>query len=160
PNPARPDEVCAVGRIKDFNPDLYLSELSPRFYSTYPRELQVYLASLLLARDDARLDLASVNPESIGLFNGSSRSSFAFWYDRIRQEREPPTDELYTRRELMTGLPGQTVGVAASLLKIRGPTVTFAATCSSGAFAIGHAYREIRDGEIDVAFATGHDLTL
>ncbi|RYE89834.1 MAG: hypothetical protein EOO75_11140, partial [Myxococcales bacterium] len=87
-------------------------------------------------------------------------SSFEFWYDTIPRETAVARHDLYTRRELLSGLPGQTVGVAASLLKVRGPAYLFSGTCSSGAIAVGHAYREIRWGEVDVAIATGHDNAL
>ncbi|MFT4978745.1 MAG: 3-oxoacyl-[acyl-carrier-protein] synthase II [Myxococcota bacterium] len=60
----------------------------------------------------------------------------------------------------MVAIPGQTVGLAASLFKVRGPTYTFTSTCSSGAVAIGHAMREIQSGELDLALATGHEASL
>jgi len=150
----------AMGRIKTFDPEKYLHEFPERFYRRYHRELQIYLASLLGARDDARLDLKKTSAERVGLFDGSSRSNFEHWYELIHREQTTPPADLYTRRELVTGMPGGTVGVAASLLKIRGPAYAFSGTCSSGGIALGHAYREIRYGDIDVAFASGHDLPL
>lgn len=160
PHPSVPDDLVPMGRIKAFDPEKYLHELPERFYRRYHRELQIYLASLLGARDDASLSLSRVAPERIGLFDGSSRSNFELWYELIQRERESPINDIYTRRELVTGMPGGAVGVAASLLKIRGPAYSFSGTCSSGGMALGHAFREIRSGEIDVAFATGHELPL
>lgn len=160
PNPADASDMRAIGRITGFDGGTYLHEFPKRFYTRYPRETQLYLASLLLARDDAALKLGSLALDRVGLFDGTSRGNFDFWYERIRAESERPARELYTRRELAFGTPGQTLGLAASLLQIRGPTYTFNSSCCSGAIAIGHAYREIRSGEIDIAFATGHDTAL
>jgi 3-oxoacyl-[acyl-carrier-protein] synthase II len=161
PHPVFADQLCPMGCIRDFDPHKYLSELPERFYGRYPRELQIYLASVFAARDDASLDLSTLPPERIGLFDGSSRQSFALWYELIRREAPGvPLTEVYTRRELVTGMAGGAVGLAASLLKVRGPTYSFNSTCSSGAIAIGHAYREIMSGEIDLALATGHDMPL
>jgi 3-oxoacyl-[acyl-carrier-protein] synthase II len=160
PDPAAPEELCAMGRVAGFDPAKYLGEIPERFYARYHRELQFYLASVFLARNDAKVDLRALSPERIGLFDGSSRTNFDFWYSLIQRERTTRLTDLYTRRELLTGMPGGTVGVAASLLKIRGPAYAFNGTCSSGGMAIGHAFREIASGEIDVAFATGHDLPL
>jgi 3-oxoacyl-[acyl-carrier-protein] synthase II len=160
PNPADESDIRAMGRITEFNPGQYLHEFPERFYTRYPRETQFYLASVLLARNDAALAPDSIAADRIGLFDGTSRGNFEFWYDRIRGEREHPSRELYTRVELALSTPGQTLGLAAALLQIRGPTYTFNSSCCSGAIAIGHAYREIRAGEIDVAFATGHDTAL
>jgi 3-oxoacyl-[acyl-carrier-protein] synthase II len=120
----------------------------------------MYLASVYLCRDDGDLAVERVKPERIGLFDGTSRSNFEHLYELIRRQEKATLAELYTRRELMTGLPGQTVGLAASLLKTRGPAYVFNGTCSSGAIAVGHAYREIVSGAVDVAFATGHDTSL
>jgi 3-oxoacyl-[acyl-carrier-protein] synthase II len=149
-----------MGCIRDFAPEKYLHEIPERFFARYNRELQFYLASLFVARNDAKLDLAAVPSERVGLFDGSSRTSFEHWYGLIQRERESTLAAVYTRRELVNGMPGGAVGVAASLLKIRGPAYAFNGTCASGAIAIGHAYREIALGEIDVALATGHDLPL
>ncbi len=160
PDPADAEHIVAIGRLTGFDPAHYLAELPERFYARYHRELQVYLAALLRARDDAGLELGLVRPDRVGLFDGSSRTNFEHWYELIQRERDAPPREVYTRRELITGLPGETVGVAASILKIRGPAYVFNGTCSSGAMAIGHALREIALGEIDVAFAGGHDLAL
>jgi 3-oxoacyl-[acyl-carrier-protein] synthase II len=159
-NPADPADVRAMGRVTDFNPGAYLHEFPERFYTRYPRETQFYLSSVLLARDDAALDASAVASDRIGLFDGTSRGNFEFWHERILSEQSRLPQELYTRVELALSTPGQTLGLAASLLQIRGPTYTFNASCCSGAIAIGHAYREIRAGEIDVAFATGHDTAL
>ncbi|NUP08230.1 MAG: hypothetical protein HOW73_19445 [Polyangiaceae bacterium] len=155
-----PDGVCAIGRVRDFDPAKYFEELPERFYRGYHRELQLYLAAFLRARDDARLDLGRLSPERIGIFDGSARTMFQFWYDRIRAEDPSDPDTRYSRRDLMTGLPGQAVGIAASLFKIMGPTYTFSGSCAAGAIALGHAYREIALGEIDVAFAGGHEASL
>ncbi len=161
PHPVFPDQLCPMGRIHGFEAGKYLAELPERFYTRYPRELQVYLASVFAARDDAGLDLRRVPSERVGLFDGSSRPSFELWYDLIRREGAGAAlTDVYTRRELVTGMAGGAVGLAASLLKVRGPAYSFNSTCSSGAIAIGHAYREIMAGEIDVALASGHDMPL
>lgn len=160
PDPCDANEVIAVGRIHGFDPNYYLSEIPERFHARYHRELQVYLAALIRARDDAQLDLGSVRGDRVGLFDGSSRTNFEHWYDLIHREVQQGLRDTYTRRELITALPGETVGVAASLFKTRGPAYVFNGTCSSGAMAIGHAFREICEGDIDIAFAGGHDLAL
>jgi 3-oxoacyl-[acyl-carrier-protein] synthase II len=160
PHPADERDVCAMGRVRAFDPQQYLHEFPERFYRRYSRETQFYLASVLLARDDAALDLGKLDSDRIGLFDGTSRGNFEFWYERIRAERDQLPQELYTRLELALNTPGQAVGLTASLLQIQGPTYTFTGSCSSGAIAVGHAYRELHSGHIDVAFATGHDAAL
>lgn len=153
------ETVCVVGRVKDFDCRRYLGEVPERFYGGCPREQQLYLASVALACADARLPLAALASERVGLFDGTSRGSFAFWYDEIRNRVEHP-EVPFSFRELNRGMPGQAVGVAAAMLGVKGPTYTFSNSCASGAVAIGGAFRELQAGRIDVALGTGHDAAL
>jgi 3-oxoacyl-[acyl-carrier-protein] synthase II len=154
------DERWPVGRIHDFDAERWLGRFPARFYQRYHREQQLYLASLVIAMDDAGLAPAQLAPERTGVFDGTSRGNFDYWYERVRDEHRCRPEELYTRRELLVGTPGQAANLAAGLFGIRGPVYTFNATCCSGAVAIGHAYRDLVRGEIDVALATGHDAVL
>jgi 3-oxoacyl-[acyl-carrier-protein] synthase II len=158
--PGADGERWPVGRVRGFDPDRWLGRFPRSFYQRYHREQQLYLASLMIALDDAGIDLDRTPRERIGLFDGTSRGNFDAWYERTREEAHRPASELYTRRELLTGTPGQAVNLAASLLGVRGPVYTLNATCCSGAVAIGQAYRELLHGDIDVAFASGHDSSL
>lgn len=150
----------AVGRIRGFDARRYLREFPESYYIRCPRDVQLYLSSLVLARDDAALTGANLAPDRVGLFDGTSRGSFAAWYARIRREGQQSAQELYTRRELAQDTPGQAVGIGAALLRVEGPALTFTASCSSASVAIGHAYREVARGAVDVALAGGHEAAL
>jgi len=154
-DPSDPDGVLPMGRVRNFDGHRFLREIPVRFWQHYSSELQMYLASVLLARDDAGLDLAGERKTRIGLFDGCARPAFQFWHEKLSDPQAG-----YGRRDLAIGLAGQSVGLAASLLEIQGPTYAFTGTCSSGAIAIGHALKEIRAGEVDIAFAGGHESTL
>ncbi len=153
PDPAT-QAPCAMGRVVDFDCAKYVPSIPARFYSTYSRDQQMYLAAVANAADDAGLDLASADTRLIGLYDGTSRGSFAYWYEVLR------SGSPLTSRELIRGMPGQAVGLTAALLGIQGPTFTFSGTCAAGLIAIGHAFRELQTGRIEVAFATGHDSAL
>ncbi len=146
-----------MGVVRGFDADRYLEEFPRRFYQRYSREILLYLAALVRARDDAELDLVKVSPTRIGLFDGVSRPCFRYWYD---VGLGMAAREVWPSRELLCGLPGQSIGIAASLLGIQGPTYTYTSTCTSGAVAIGHALLHLQAGKIDVAFAGGHECSL
>jgi 3-oxoacyl-[acyl-carrier-protein] synthase II len=149
-----------VGRVAGFDAARWLGRFPKTYYDRYTREQQIYLASLMIALDDANLDLASVPRERVGIFDGTSRGSFDYWYQRVRAEADTTGGAHYTQRELLVGTPGQAANLAASLLGVRGPSYTFNVTCCSGAVAIGHACRELLHGDLDVALASGHDSSL
>jgi 3-oxoacyl-[acyl-carrier-protein] synthase II len=148
------DEPIVTGRIDDFSPDKYLGEISESRFNRYPRELQMYLASVFTARDDAGLKLDSIDPERVGVFDSSSRPGQLFAAEQIGQTNLMQT---CNTNSIVETTPGMTAGFAASILKTRGPAYFVHAACSGGAVAIGAALREIQDGDLDAAFATGHE---
>jgi 3-oxoacyl-[acyl-carrier-protein] synthase II len=158
PDPA--DHIaCAMGRVRGFDPRKYFEGIPESHYANCHREQLFYLASLFTACRDAELDVAQLASERAGLFDGTSRGSFAFWYDQIKAKLEHP-GQRFTARELNLGMPGQAVGLAAAMLGIKGPTYTFNGTCASGIIAVGHAFRDLEEGRIDIALGTGHDAAL
>lgn len=158
--PGGEGERWPVGRVRDFEPGRWLGRFSPTFYERYHREQQLYLCSLMIALADAKLDLQVVPRDRVAIFDGTSRGNFDYWYERVRAEQGASVAELYTRRELLTGTPGQAANLAASLLGVRGPVYTLSVSCCSGAAAIGQACRELLQGDVDVVLASGHDSAL
>ena len=147
-----------VGIALQFDPGQHFADIPQRYYQRYPRQLQLYLASVLLAVKDAGVDLSSFGPERVGIFEGSARPFFQYWYEQIRSEHT--RERRYTKQHLMVGLPGQCGGIAASLLKLRGGVYSLTGACTSGAIATGLGCRELRDGALDLVLASGHDVPL
>lgn len=148
-----------VGRIEDFAPEKYLKVFDRRHYRSCHREQLLYLCSIVRAIDDAGLELGEVAQERVGLFDGTSRGNIAHWYELLAKQMASPGSRLGAK-DISAGMSGQAVGIAASILGIRGPTYTLNGTCASGAIAIGHAFREVQLGNVDIAFGTGHDSAL
>ncbi|MEO5731496.1 MAG: beta-ketoacyl synthase N-terminal-like domain-containing protein [Byssovorax sp.] len=152
-------DVHAMGRVDSVDAAEFDEVIQERFFVRYPWAMKLYLASVLRGLRDARLATRDVAADRIGLFSGTSRDSFAFWQDRLQTASDQESGSLGAR-DLMLGTPGQSASIAAALLKIEGPVSTFSSSCSSGAVAVGHAFREIAMGGVDVAVATGHDAAL
>src|SRR6478752_10339314 len=149
----------AVGRVRDFDCDAYLSHVPRKRYANCHREQLLYLSALSQACLDAGLPYGKIASDRVGLFDGTSRGNFAFWYEAIRAKVGSPHGR-FSLQHLKQGMPGQAVGIAAAMFHIKGPAFTFNGTCASGAIAIGSAFRELQTGRIDVAFAGGHDAAL
>lgn len=150
---------CAVGRVRNFDCREYLKNVPERLYASCHREQQLYLASLGQACADAGIELGELASDRVGLFDGTSRGPFAFWHALLQTRLQDPSQR-FTLRDLNLGMPGQAVGLAAAILGVQGPTFTFNGTCASGVIAIGHAFRELQAGRIDLALGTGHDAAL
>ncbi len=149
---------CAMGRVRDFDCSRYMDGIPARLYQACHREQQLYLASVVQAARDAGLVLDDLRSARIALFDGTSRGNFAHWYELVRHKVHDGSR--FTPRDLNFAMPGQAVGLAAAILGVQGPTFTFNNSCASGLVAIGHAFRELQAGRIDVAFGTGHDAAL
>jgi 3-oxoacyl-[acyl-carrier-protein] synthase II len=148
---------CAIGRVRDFVGNKYLHDIPEKFWTSCSKEQLFYLSSVVTACGDAGVSLKQLASDQVGLFDGTSRGSFAFLYDLASAERKRRP----SLRELNLGaLPGQSVGIAASILGVSGPTYTYNGSCASGAIAIGNAFREIQIGRIAMACGTGHDAAL
>ena len=158
PRPDAPESMCAMGRVDvDLEAGLAALPLSKGTSArNYPRDVQIYLAAVAGALADAELLLNATGAERAGFFDGTSRSSFGHFTQRLTAGETAKLG----RRDLAFATPGQAAGLASALWRQEGPSYTFAASCSSASVAIGHAYREIRDGLLDVAVAGGHDSTL
>lgn len=154
----RGDTRLPVGIASQFDPEQHFENIPRTFYQRYPRQLQIYLASVLLALKDSGADLNSFRPDRVGIFEGSARPFFQYWYDQIRSEQS--REKRYTKQHLMVGLPGQCGGIAASLLKVRGGVYSLTGACTSGAIATGLGCRELHDGAMDLVLASGHDVPL
>jgi 3-oxoacyl-(acyl-carrier-protein) synthase len=159
-NPAYPRNKIPAGLVNNFDPKSYLGQVSSKFRKNYSHHLQQYLASLFIALEDSSLDPSGLSSDRTGIYEGSSRGTLEYYDTKIRQEVDSPASEVYSRNSLINGINGQTAGVAASLLNIHGPTLSLTGTCSGGALATGHAFRDIQHGIIDIAIATGHDNAL
>lgn len=149
----------AVGRIGEFSASECLAGIDPRLYRNCHREQLLYLSSVIRAQKDAGLELSEMDKRRVGLFDGTSRGSFAYWHNLLQNQAKTPGSRLSVRN-ISAGMPGQAVGIAAAILGTQGPTYTFNGTCAAGAIAIGHAFREVQLGTVDVAFGTGHDAAL
>jgi len=148
---------CAIGRVRDFAGSKYLQEIPEKFWKSCSKEQLFYLSSVVMACRDAGISLKQLAGDQVGLFDGTSRGSFAFLYDLASADRKRRP----SLREMNLGaLPGQSVGIAASILGVSGPTYTYNGSCASGAIAIGNAFREIQIGRIAMACGTGHDAAL
>ncbi len=159
PDPSDASARIALGRIRDFSPARALAQVPERFYARYDREVQIYLASVFAALTEAQVELPGRSPSRVGIFDGCSRPMFSAWSEKKKQERESSPREAYSRADLLL-TPGLGAGIAASLLKTSGSVYTFNSTCCSGSVAVGHAFRELRSGLLDVAVASGHEASL
>jgi 3-oxoacyl-[acyl-carrier-protein] synthase II len=156
PSPFR-SQVAA--QIDDFEP---LDHMDARAARALDRFSQFGLATGRMAMADAGLvpgaDAAAA-PDRIGIYLGSALGGIAFAESQHEQylarglRGVSPTLAL----AVFGGAAPANIGIA---LDVRGPILSTANSCASGAVAIGEALNAIRDGEIDAAIAGGVECPL
>jgi 3-oxoacyl-[acyl-carrier-protein] synthase II len=156
PSPFR-SQVAA--QIDDFEP---LDHMDPKTARQLDRFSQFALAAGRLALGDAGLEAEQANGldrDRIGVYLGSALGGIAY------AERQ---HERFIERGIRSVAPNLALAVfggaaPANLgiaLDLRGPILSTANSCASGAVALGEALRAIRDGTIDAAIAGGAEVPL
>jgi len=123
------------------------------------RFAQFSVAAARQAADDAQLHIDETDRERIGCFMGGALGGGAFAEEQ---------HEVYLREGLRRVKPTLALAVfsgsascnIAIELGLSGPTSANSDSCSSGAIAIGEAFRMVRDGYADVMLAGGVECPL
>jgi len=155
----------AVGRVSyDGLPDIAAAQVASDVSAGLTRLQQVgtervsqmALGAVRKALADARVD-AWPDPERVGLYLGTGMggaatmdAGFAALYTG---GRVPPLT-------VPAGMVNGASAVVAIHADIRGPVLTYAVACASGAVAIAEAAHALRRGEIDIAICGGVEAPL
>ena len=156
PSPFR-SQVAA--QVDDFDP---LAWMPPKTARQLDRFSQFGLVAGRLALDDAGLrpgedDAAS--PDRIGIYLGSALGGIVYAEEQHERYLERGIKAVAPNLALAVfgGAAPANLGIA---LGLRGPILSTANSCASGAVAIGEALGAIRAGDIDAAIAGGAEVSL
>jgi 3-oxoacyl-[acyl-carrier-protein] synthase II len=156
PSPFR-SRVAA--QIEDFDP---LDHMDARTARALDRFSQFGLAAGRRAMQDAALEpgqRGAADPQRIGIYLGSALGGIAFAEAQHERYLERGIKAVAPTLALAVfgGAAPANLGIA---LDVRGPILSTANSCASGAVAIGEALGAIRNGEIDAAIAGGVECPL
>ena len=151
---AVPSKVAA--EVRDFEPTKYMDRKVAR---RLERALQFSVAAARLAKEDAGIDFACIDPDRCGVAEGTSMSN---------NEAAHETKEAYRQRGyravsisgVISGAAGAGSGEVAHELGVRGHAVTICSSSASGNDAIGYALNMIRTEDVDVMIAGGAEAPL
>jgi 3-oxoacyl-[acyl-carrier-protein] synthase II len=156
PSPFR-SQVAA--QIDDFDP---LAWMPPKTARQLDRFSQFGLVAGRLALDDAGLrpgEAGAATAERIGIYLGSALGGIAYAEEQHERYLERGIKAVAPNLALAVfgGAAPANLGIA---LAVRGPILSTANSCASGAVAIGEALGAIRAGDIDAAIAGGAEVPL
>jgi 3-oxoacyl-[acyl-carrier-protein] synthase II len=156
PSPFR-SQVAA--QIDDFDP---LDHMDARTARQLDRFSQFALAAGRLALADAGIAPDAVNApdrDRFGVYLGSALGGIAYAERQHERFMEKGIRSVAPNLALAVfgGAAPANLGIA---LDLRGPILSTANSCASGAVALGEALRAIRDGTVDAAIAGGAEVPL
>jgi 3-oxoacyl-[acyl-carrier-protein] synthase II len=156
PSPFR-SQVAA--QVDDFDP---LAWMPPKTARQLDRFSQFGLVAGQLAMTDAGLrpgEGGAASPERIGIYLGSALGGIAYAEEQHERYMAKGIRQVAPNLALAVfgGAAPANLGIA---LDVRGPILSTANSCASGAVAIGEALGAIRAGEIDAAIAGGVEIPL
>jgi len=156
PSPFR-SQVAA--QVDDFDP---LTWMPPKTARQLDRFSQFGLVSGQLALADAGLrpgEDGGASPNRIGIYLGSALGGIAYAEEQHERYLERGIKAVAPNLALAVfgGAAPANLGIA---LDVRGPILSTANSCASGAVALGEALGAIRAGDIDAAIAGGVEIPL
>ena len=156
PSPFR-SQVAA--QVDDFDP---LAWMPPKTARQLDRFSQFGMVAGRLALDDARLTPGAngaASPERIGIYLGSALGGIAYAEEQHTRYLEKGIRQVAPNLALAVfgGAAPANLGIA---LDVRGPILSTANSCASGAVALGEALGDLREGRVDAAIAGGCEIPL
>jgi 3-oxoacyl-[acyl-carrier-protein] synthase II len=148
-----------AAQVDDFDP---LAWMPPKIARQLDRFSQFGLVAGRLALDDAGLtpgERGGAHPQRIGIYLGSALGGIA--YAEAQHERYLAKGIRQVAPNLALAVFGgaapANLGIA---LDVRGPILSTANSCASGAVALGEALGDLREGRVDAAIAGGCEIPL
>jgi 3-oxoacyl-[acyl-carrier-protein] synthase II len=148
-----------AAQVDDFDP---LAWMPPKTARQLDRFSQFGLVAGRLALEDARMTPGAdgaAAPERIGIYLGSALGGIAYAEDQHTRFLERGIRQVAPNLALAVfgGAAPANLGIA---LDVRGPILSTANSCASGAVALGEALGDLREGRVDAAIAGGCEVPL
>ncbi len=149
------DTETATAPVHEFNLKTYTGRYKDARYLN--RGVRFAVASAMMAIKNSGLTEEQL--ENAGLFSGAGPNldiSSEFPNIRNREISDKGLSALW----ILKFLPNTTASAIARLAGIHGENITSGSACAASFSAIGEAYRKVKDGYLDFAFAGGGDSRL
>ena len=147
-----------AAQVKNFDPVPFLTKKDIARMKT-ARFIQFAIACAMMAKEDAKLDLADDDPYRVGSVVGSGIGGIAIIEEQLRllwSKGPRRVSPFFVTNEIANMAPGQ----IAIYLGIRGPNSCLVTACATGNHCIGNAFKIIQRGDADVMFAGGSESAI
>jgi 3-oxoacyl-[acyl-carrier-protein] synthase II len=151
--------ACRIGgQVKGFQPDLYIDKKDQRKMDIF---IHYAMGAAHFAMEDSGLQVDDANRERIAVVVGSGIGGLPIIEDTMRRYVESGGSPRVISPFFITGLiVNEAAGNISIKYGLKGPNLATVTACTTGAHAIGEAYRMIQHGEADAAIAGGTEAVI
>jgi 3-oxoacyl-[acyl-carrier-protein] synthase II len=139
--------------VKDFDAIAYLGRRDARHRD---RNQQLATVAAREAMAHSGLEITDTNRERVGISFGTGVGGIRTLVDQEQTLQARGLNRLSPFGITMI-MPNGAAGMIAIDYGIQGPSTTITTACAAGSDAVGHAFRAIRRGELDVVLAGGSE---
>jgi 3-oxoacyl-[acyl-carrier-protein] synthase II len=147
--------VRVAGEIKGFDATRYLDRKQVRRTS---RTTQLAIAAATMALQDARLDVAKIDPHCIGVSLGAGVAGLDKTVEGAMSIADGGTR--VNPLGVISSLANMPAALTAAQFNLQGPNATTVTACASGVQSVGEGAEMIRRGWADVMLAGGSDAPI
>ena len=148
--------VKIAAEVKDFEAEDFIDKKVAKHLELF---VQYAIASAIMARDDAGLEINESNAERVGVFTGNGIGGLPTIekYHSVLMERGP---KRITPFFIPMVISNMSAGQVSIIIGAKGPNLSVTTACAAGTHAVGDAFRAVSRGDCDVAITGGSESTV
>ena len=151
--------ACRIaGEVKDFDPSLYIEKKEIKKMDTF---IHYAMGAAHFAMEDSGLPVTDANRGRVAVVIGSGIGGLRLIEDTQRKFVETGDNPKVISPFFITGLiVNEAAGNISIKYGMKGPNLSTVTACTTGAHAVGEAYRMIQYGDADSAIAGGTEAVV
>src|SRR3984893_14423907 len=151
--------TCRIaGEVKGFDPSLYIDKKEIKKMDTF---IHYAMGAAHFAMEDSGLPVTDANRGRVAVVIGSGIGGLRLIEDTQRKFVETGDNPKVISPFFITGLiVNEAAGNISIKYGMKGPNLATVTACTTGAHAVGEAYRKIQYGEADAAIAGGAESVI
>jgi 3-oxoacyl-[acyl-carrier-protein] synthase II len=147
-----------AGEVKGFDPSLYIEKKEIKKMDTF---IHYAIAAAHFAMEDSGLPVTDANRERVAVVVGSGIGGLPLIEEMQRRYVESGGNPKVISPFFITGLiVNEAAGNISIKYGLKGPNLATVTACTTGAHAVGEAYRMIQYGDADSAIAGGAESVI
>ncbi|MEP6767061.1 MAG: beta-ketoacyl-ACP synthase II [Acidobacteriota bacterium] len=151
--------TCQIaGEVKNFEPSLYIAKKEIKKMDTF---IHYAMGAAHFAMEDSGFSVTDENRERVAVVIGSGIGGLPLIEETSRRYIESGDNPKVISPFFITGLiVNEAAGNISIKYGMKGPNLSTVTACTTGAHAVGEAYRMIQYGDADAAIAGGTEAVI